>query len=324
MCTAITFPSKDFYFGRNLDLERSYNETVTITPRNYIFTLCNGTVITEHLAFIGMATVVDGYPLYYEATNEKGLSIAGLNFPENAVYYAFDESKTNITPFELIPWLMAGCASVSEAKQRLNEINLWDMSFSVDYPSTPLHWILADSSKSITIESLADGLHVYDNPVGVLSNNPPFPFHIQYLTGFMNLTVKTPENRFSTNINIKPYSLGMGAMGLPGDVSSASRFVKAAFTKLNSVCGESEEESVSQFFHILGSVTQQRGITTLPNGEFEITRYSCCCNATRGIYYYTTYNNRQITSVDMHKTNLNNREVTTYPLITHQQIYHQN
>lgn len=324
MCTAITYQTKDFYFGRNLDLEYSFNETVTVTPRKYPFHFRNGTVLNDHYAMIGMATVDEGYPLYYEATNEKGLSLAGLNFPKNAVYYSQCNNKTNIAPFELTPWLLGQCATVQEAMNLLSRLNLWNKPFSKDFPLSPLHWILADPSQSITIEPLSDGMRIYENPVGILTNNPPFDFQMQYLAGFMNLTAKQPENRFSQRISLLPYSLGMGAMGLPGDLSSPSRFVKAAFTKLNSISGDTEDESVSQFFHILGSVAQQRGLTTVRSDEYEITLYSSCCNTARGIYYYTTYSNRQISAVNIHHCDLDGDKIVTYPLVTKQQICMQN
>ena len=116
----------------------------------------------------------------------------------------------------------------------------------------------------------------------------------------------------------------MGAMGMPGDLSSASRFVKAAFTRMNSVSGNSEEESVSQFFHILGSVEQQRGCVCLGEGKYEITVYSSCCNMDRGIYYYRTYENSQITAVDMHKEATDGKALIRYPMIKEQQIRYQN
>lgn len=322
MCTAITYKTKDLYFGRNLDLEYHYSETVTVTPRNYVFRFRNGTVIDNHYAMIGMATVSNGYPLYYEATNEKGLSIAGLNFPDNAVYCPENETKENITPFELIPYLLGQCSTVDEALGKIENINLWDIPFSEEYPLSPLHWILADKNSCITLEPMKDGLKIYENPVGVLTNNPPFDYHMHNLANYINLTPNQPENRFGTDV--KPYSLGMGAIGLPGDLSSASRFVRAAFTKVNSVSGDSEEESVSQFFHILGSVEQIKGINCVRNKEYEFTIYSSCCNINKGIYYYITYNNRQINAVDMNKENLNGKKIITFSLVDNQKISNQN
>ena len=323
MCTAITYKTGDFYFGRNLDLDKSYGEGVTVAPRNYPFVFRNGRVLEKHYAMIGMATVSDGYPLYFEATNEKGLSLAGLNFPGNAVYYPFAEGKENIAPFELIPYLLGRCADMEEAMESLKGINIWNTPFSADYPLSPLHWILADKNRAVTIETIKDGMKIYENPVGVLTNNPPFDFHMLNLANYMNLTAQPPVNRFG-GVELRPYCLGMGSIGLPGDPSSASRFVRAAFTKLNSVSAPDEAESVGQFFHILGSVAQQKGVSVVREDEYEYTLYSCCCNADSGVYYYTTYTNSCISAVDMHREKLDGGSVVFYPLRKAQQICFQN
>ena len=187
-----------------------------------------------------------------------------------------------------------------------------------------MHWIISDSEESITVEALRDGIKIYDNPVGVLTNNPPFDKQLFALNNYMNLSNKSPKNSFAQNLELQQYSRGMGAIGLPGDLSSQSRFVRVAFVKMNSVSGEDENESVSQFFHILNSVDQQRGCCQLDDGKYEITIYTSCCNATKGIYYYTTYGNHQITAVDMHKENLDEDSLIRYPLIKGEHINYQN
>lgn len=324
MCTAITYQTRDFYFGRNLDLHISYGEKVTITPRNYPFFFRCGKKLEHHYAIIGMAAVADGYPLYFDATNEHGLSLAGLNFPDNAAYYPKAKDMDNITPFELIPWILGQCKTVDDALTKLEILNLWDEPFSKLFPQSPLHWLLSDRNQTVVLEPLSSGLQVIDNPLGILTNNPPFDYHMYNLANYMNLTTQVPQNRFSQKIDIKPYSLGMGGFGLPGDLSSGSRFIKASFTKLNSMCGDSESESITQFFHILGSVAQQRGLTAVGDTEYEFTLYSSCCNTDRGIYYYTTYENRQINAVSMGKENLDGKQLITYPLLQTQRINRQN
>ena len=324
MCTAATYTSKDHYFGRNLDYEFSYHETVTITPRNYPFHFRKAPTLEQHYAFIGMAMVIEDYPLYYDATNEKGLSMAGLNFPGNTDYKPYAEGRDNITPFEFIPWILGQCATIAETKELLDRINLVKINFSEELPLSPLHWMISDKESSITVECVKEGLKVYENPVGILTNNPPFDFQMLHLSNYMNLTSKVAVSRFSDDLALNAYSRGMGAMGLPGDLSSASRFVKAAFTKMNSFSGESESESISQFFHILGSVAQQRGCVQVRDDQYEITIYTSCCNVDKGIYYYTTYENSQISGVDMYKEDLEGKKPITYPLITGQQIRMQN
>ena len=324
MCTAATYKTKDFYFGRTLDYEFSYGDEVTVTPRNFPLVFRNTGEISSHYAIIGMAFVSDGYPLYYDAINEKGLGMAGLNFVGNAKYNKAKEGRENIAQFEFIPWILSQCSNVGEAKALLDKINLTDTPFSPQLPVAQLPWIIADRDGAITIEATESGLNIYDNPAGVLTNNPPFNEQMFMLNNFMNLSPRQPKNLFSSELPLTTYSRGMGALGLPGDLSSQSRFVRVAFTKMNSISGDSESESVSQFFHILGSVDQQRGCCEVEEGKYEITLYTSCCNADKGIYYYTTYDNHQITAVDMHRENLDGNSIVRYPLIKGEQIKMQN
>ncbi len=324
MCTAATYHTKDHYFGRTLDYEVSYGEEVVVTPRNYPFHFRHMGSLNSHYAIIGMATVAGGCPLYYDAVNEKGLGIAGLNFPGNADYKPLAEGKDNVATFELIPWLLGQCATVGEARGLLERMNLADTPFGPQFPVSPLHWILTDLEGAITVESVREGIRIYDNPVGILTNNPPFDYQMTNLTNYMSLSTEPPENHFSDRLELTPYSRGMGMLGMPGDLSSASRFVRAAFTKLHALSGETESESVSQFFHILGSVEQPRGCVHMGEGKYEITIYTSCCNMERGIYYYTTYENSQITGIDMHRENLDGTELCRYKLVTGQQIHMMN
>ena len=326
MCTAATYKTRDFYMGRTLDYEFSYGDEITVTPRNYSFTLRHGRKLENHYAIIGMAHVAGDYPLYYDAVNEKGLGIAGLNFVGNATYKPvnLNSDKKHITQFELIPFILGTCASLKEAKDALKNMDLVDTPFSPELPVGSLHWLIADETGSITVESVKEGLMVYDNPVGVLTNNPPFPLQMFQLNNYMHLSPKQPVNTFAEGLPLNAYSRGMGALGLPGDLSSSSRFVRAAYVKMNSRCSKDELSSVSQFFHILGAVDQQRGCCEVAEGKYEITLYTSCCNATKGIYYYTTYDNHQISAVDMHKTDLDGRELARFTPVTTEQVHYMN
>ncbi|HBI2077925.1 TPA: choloylglycine hydrolase [Enterococcus faecalis] len=324
MCTAITYVTKDHYFGRNFDYEISYEEVVTIVPRNYRLEFRKVPNLDTHYAMIGIAAGIADYPLYYDATNEKGLSMAGLNFAGYADYKMFEEGKTNVSPFEFIPWILGQCATVDEAKKLLETMNLVSIDFSETLPLSPLHWLLADKEKSIVIESVKEGLHIYDNPVGVLTNNPSFDYQLFNLNNYRSVSNETPKNSFSNKIDLDAYSRGMGGIGLPGDLSSTSRFVKATFTKLNSKTGNSESESISQFFHILGSVEQQKGLCDVGDGKYEYTIYSSCCNVDKGIYYYRTYEDSQINAVNMNNEDLESDRLISYPIIENQQINYVN
>ena len=314
MCTAVSFKTKDCYFGRNLDYEFSYEESIVITPRNYEFSFRNQRILSHHYAIIGMAFVQENYPLYYDAMNEMGLAIAGLNFPGNAFYFPRKKGKDNIGSFELIPWILSQCKSIKEVEKLLSKLNICDLNFNDQLKASPLHFMVTDKEEnSLVIESVKEGLKIYKNPVGVLTNNPPFDYHLLHLAQYMSVTSKEVKNDFSDKIELIPFSRGMGSIGLPGDLSSPSRFIKASFTKLNSKCDDSESASIAQFFHILNSVAQQKGCCQVGE-KYEYTIYSSCCNLNKGLYYYTTYENSQITCVNMHHYDLNESKLCCMPM----------
>ena len=196
-------------------------------------------------------------------------------------------------------------------------MNLTNTQFSENFPCAQLHWILADTSGCIVVESMKDELHIYDNPVGVLTNNPPFPQQMFQLNNYQSLSPRQPENTFAPELSLQSYSRGMGALGLPGDLSSASRFAKVAFTKMNSRSGDSELESVSQFFHILGSVDQQRGCcevaektnTKLPSTPPAATQQKASTTT-------LLTKNHQISAVNMNHENLDSSTLIRYPVLT--------
>lgn len=321
MCTSIAMRTQDFYFGRTMDLTGDFNASVVVTPRNFPFLFCRAEALKRHYALIGMAVLSEGYPLYADAVNEKGLCFAGLNFPDNAGYPE-EESRdqTNISPYELPFWILGQCATVAEAKTLFENTHLVNIPFSKYLPLTPLHWHIADRESSIVVEVTREGLLVQDNPVGVLTNNPAFPFQVTNLCQYMNLTPECANNCFSGLPDVRPFGQGLGSFGLPGDFSPASRFVRAAYLKLNSTCGQDEQSSISQFFHLLDSVTVVRGSVITEEKSCNVTTYSCCMNASKGIYYYKTYLNSQITAVDLNKEHLNTTNLKIFPLVKCQQV----
>lgn len=314
MCTAISYLANNHYFGRNLDVLSVYEESVTITPRHYPFLFRNGQKTGNHYAFIGMAHTEDDYPLYYDATNEKGLSIAALSFPSEAKYHEKSTDLIDLAPWELIPFILCQCETAAQAKKLLSKANIMSEKFREDIPLTPLHFLIADEKESFVAEPTENGLLLAENPVGVLTNSPPFDFQMQYLNLFMGLSNNPVENRFSKEISFQKFSRGMGALGLPGDLSSPSRFVRAVFTKVHALKGKDEAHDIRQFFHILGSVEQQMGCVQLGD-QFEFTAYSSCCDTRKGIYYYKTYDNFSIVGINMHKEDPDGEKIINYPVI---------
>lgn len=323
MCTAITLKTKDHYFGRNLDMEYSLGEQVVITPRYYEFDFRKLPILKSHYAIIGVAKIDKEYPLYYDATNEAGLSAAGLKFPGNAKYFPPDNGSYNIAPFEIIPFILGKFEKLSQVIEFFKNANVADIAYSKKFPLSPLHWIISDSERSITVETTKDGLVIYENTVGVLTNNPVFSHQMFNLNNFAHLSVNNPKKTFSESLAFNPYSEGLGGLGLPGDFSSMSRFIRTVFAKILSVCNNDELDSVGQFFHILSYAEQIKGCVKVDD-KYEITVYSSCCNTTKGIYYYSTYQNRAICAVDMHKENLDSDSLIVYDMENEEKIFYQN
>ncbi len=313
MCTAL---KHGHFFGRNLDYESSYGEEITITPRNFNYHFRFTKVKTKY-ALIGMAHIYENYPLYYDAMNEKGLAIAGLNFVGNTKFYTIDEKKENVAPFELIPWLLCQCKDLKEVKEKLKDIQIVNEAFNSYFPIASLHYMVSDLESSLVIECMEDGMHIHENPFHVLSNNPPFPYQQMNLNNYMHLSSKQPENQW--NATLAPYSRGMGAIGLPGDASSMSRFVRASF-----LASQSTQQDCNQFFHLLHGVEQVKGICEVKENTYEYTIYTSCCDQKEMIYYYSSYDNHQINAVTLFHENLDGSHLIAYPLINKEQINRQN
>lgn len=321
MCTSIAMKTNDFYFGRTMDLDFELHTSVVITPRNYPIAFRRSSVLRRHNALIGMAAITDGYPLYAEAANEKGLCMAALNFPDNA-YYPPEEDprKTNISPFELILWVLGQCGTVEEVRRLMDTTHLVHIPFSSRLPLTPLHWHIADQTCSAALEVTKDGLKLLDNPVGVLTNNPTFQFQLTNLSQYMNLVSGYPKNCFSGLEGIAPFGQGLGSFGLPGDYSPTSRFVKASYLCLNSVCEKNDPSSIAQLFHLLDSVSIVKGTVLSQQDACDMTTYACCINATRGVYYYKTYTNNQLTAISIRHEDLDQKNLRIFPMVVSQQI----
>lgn len=324
MCTSIAF-SAPALFGRNLDLEVPFGEQVVITPREYPFSFHYRPPMTRHFAMIGMASVANNVPLYAEAANEKGLYMAGLNFPQNAVYFPDSApDRENLAPYELIPLVLGTCATLAQARRLLENVRLVAVPFAPGYPLAPLHWHIADATGSLVAEPMADGLHLYEDPAGVLTNNPPFPFQQMNLNNYQGLSPRQPENRFSQALDLRTYGQGMGALGLPGDASPMSRFVRAAFLKTNAAMDGDEQMQIAQFFHILDSVAMVRGSVVTPEGKNDETRYSCCIDAACGVYYYKTYENSRLNAVSMFDEDLDSDHLMPFALVRGPQVHYVN
>ena len=306
MCTAIRFGAS---VGRNLDVYKGYGEEVIITPREYSIALRCEENIANHYAMIGIGTVSRGFPLYFDAVNEHGLYMAGLNYVGNAHYLKMREDKRSLAPFELIPYILGVCRTVEDAERELSKINLIDLPFSRELPNAELHWIVADKERAITVEPDADGLNIYNNPIGVLTNNPSFPYHILRLGDYATLSPDRPANRIVPELRLNFYSEGMGAIGLPGDLSSSSRFIRATFHTSHHRGG-----GVTDLFHLLASVEMPDGSVKVGD-LYERTEYTAVADLITSDYYYRTYDGAGIVTLRLSSENLDTPLLIRHPML---------
>lgn len=296
MCTAITFRAHHRLFGRTLDLEHDYGERITRIPSDRPLHFRHLPAMKEHHAILGMALDFPELPLIFDGMNDSGLAAAGLNFPHSAHYFASaPEGSLPLASFELIPYLLASCATIDQARAALERITILDIPHSEALPPSPLHWMITDGLHSLVAEPMENGLALFDNPVGILTNEPPFPHQLYALSSCLHLS-PAPQQNF-LGIDLAPYasySRGMGAIGLPGDSSSTSRFVRAAFTAACASPGESTEEDIAQFYHIAAAAAQVKGCVRLEDGSEVRTVYTSCCDLDAGRYYVERYERREL------------------------------
>ena len=298
MCTAIKTNGKRHLFGRTLDVEASYGEKVIISKRDYVFKFSPLKERASRYAMLGIGCVADEYPLYFDAVNEKGLAAAALSFVGNAVYREKEEGKYNVASFDFIPWILSNCQSVADAAELISKTNITSDSFSADMPPTSLHFIIADKDESITVESVKDGIKVYENQLGVLTNNPPFEYQLANACAYMYLDPRQSKNTIAPDVKLKHTSRGMGAFGMPGDYSSQSRFVRALFVK-NHIESIEDDGDVGKFFHVMDAVKVPYGCVVNEQGEKTYSVYTSCADIERIVYYFTTYGSRRIRAVSL-------------------------
>lgn len=328
MCTALTLKSEDGYhlFGRNMDLSYSFHQAVTLLPRNYeCKDRVTGNMRKNKYAIIGMAALIDDYPAFADAMNEKGLGCAGLNFPG---YCHFEKTpingKNNIAPYDLILWILSNFETVDEVAKGLQEVELVAIPMNEKTPIPTLHWIVADKyGKSIVIERTKEKLSVYENPIGVLTNSPTFDWHLTNLNEYMKTTPIQPQGTTWGEKELSPSGVGAGTNGLPGGFSGVDRFVRIAYLKAQNPPTENLEAGVSQFFHMLNNVAMPMG-AVISDDLQDFTIYTSCMCQEKGIYYYATYKSYGINAIDMNKEKLDAKEIKRFDYTETLQVTKQN
>lgn len=314
MCSGIRFVDDrgKMYAGRNLDWECGYGQAVTITPRNYERAYAFEAPARGY-AVIGTCIVVDDAPLYFDCGNEKGVYIAGLNFPGYAEYEKDAlPAKTNIAAYEFPLWVASNFASVDEIEVALKDVAIVGKRVNDRYPVSLLHFLICDDERSIVVEYMADGMHIHHNAVDVLTNQPTFDWHLEHLRSYLNLS-----SEFTPTVNwggagLAPYGSGEQLVGLPGSNYSPDRFVRVAYYNTHYPAQTGETANVVRLFRTLGSVEQFLGGGKMEDGNYEYTVYTGGFSAASNTYYMSLYEDPSIKSYPLDATALDGTELYTF------------
>jgi len=297
MCTAISFTSEPRVYGRNLDLDRRYGESIVCQPRGFSFPFRYARQ-RGRAALFGCAAVVRGVPLFYDALNEHGVYMAGLNFPKSASYSVARGRRDDLAPYELIPYLLSACESAREACREAARLNLVGEDFSPELPAARLHFFIADKSDCFAIEPTCGRLTVKEDPALVLTNEPALELHLKGLYGAV------PE--FSHG-GISQYPK------ISADPSSEARFIRAAVTARLASHGADEVGAISQLFHTLASVSVTEG--TAKDSKNHKTVYTSVASPDSNSYHYSTYDDPSVRSVCFSENDFSSSELISHKMI---------
>lgn len=314
MCTGVRFSDGEgnMYFGRNLDWSFSYGETILATPRNYRYEYVFGAHgKTAPNAVIGVGVVMADRPMYFDCANEHGLAVAGLNFPGYASFaHKPVEGTENVATFEFPLWITRNFDSVDEVEQALANVTLVSQVVPGQQESL-LHWLIGDGKRSIVVEQMADGMHVYHDDVDVLTNQPTFDFHMENLRNYMCVGNEMAKPINWGNATLSAWGAGVSMHGVPGDVSSPSRFVRVAYVNTHYPSQDDESANVSRLFHTLSSVQMVEGMAKMGNGQFERTLFTSGYSSKTNTYYMNTYEDPAIRSYTMTDFDMDSSELIT-------------
>ena len=299
MCTAIAFRSRqgDSLFGRTMDFSHPISPGVYVTPRGSVWTNRLRTIrLRSRYGILGIGQDLEGV-LFADGVNERGLSAAALYFPGYAAYDSPDTAggALVIAAVELNSFLLGMCASVEQAAALVRTVRIVGTEDPVTHSVAPLHWILTDrTGQCLVIEKTACGLLLHENPIGVLTNSPDFPWHMTHLRSFVQLRPEQEEQARWGNMELEPFGQGDGTWGLPGDFTPPSRFIRAAYLKGHIPAPETRQEAMMVGFHILENLSIPRGAVVTSRGTDDYTQYTAVLNTADGSYAVRTYEDGRI------------------------------
>jgi choloylglycine hydrolase len=347
-CTSFLLQAKDGtpVYGRTLEYGIDTKQSVVVVPRKHVYNPGGvrddkddtpGPEWSTRYAFVGVMS--GNLPFVSDGMNEMGLAGGSLYFPGSVGYAQADGAHPNKTfaPWEFLSWVLSNFATVAEVKAGLSDVKIVGLNILSPKDGQlppemnfllPYHFPFHDASgASIVIEPVDGVLKVYDNPLGVLTNSPSFDWHLTNVRNYLKmssapaapLTIKGPP--------FVAFGLGSGMLGLPGDSTPPSRFIRAVAYVATTLQLPAEQlkdgpQAVKLAEHILNNFDLPNGYvdTGSPQGEFEITQWSSIADLRAKKYYIKTYEDQTLREVDLTKINLGGKDLLISPLSTHQTI----
>lgn len=325
-CTGITLTAADgsVVRGRTLEFGRPLNSDVILIPRSFAFVGTtpdgkeDGLRWTAKYAAAGANGV--GLPIIVDGLNEKGLSGGLFYFPGFAGYQdvAPGERSRALAPWQLLTWALTSFATVDEVRAALPSVKVGAATLPAWGIVPPAHYFLADATgKAITVEYVAGALHVYDNPLGVITNAPTFDWHMTNLRNYITISPRSEAPVQLKSVTLDPLSTGGNLFGIPGDFSSPSRFVRATVFAHMTPQPATGDDAVTAGFHILDNFDIPKGSVPEPAGSdppYEITEWTTMSDLKALTFFIWTYDNRAIRTLDLTQVALDGAEIVTYKL----------
>ena len=307
-CTGISFLAEDggYVQARTIEWGNSYLPSeYVVVPRgqelvSYTPTGVNGLRFRAKYGMVGLAIIQKDFVA--EGLNEVGLSAGLFYFPKYGEYEKYNAAvrDKSISDLQLVSWLLGECSNVEEVKEAVKKVHV----INIDPRASTVHWRFAEpSGRQLVLEIIKGELHFYENTLGVLTNSPSFEWHLTNLNNYVNLFPGTAPNQQLGNIELSSFGAGSGFLGIPGDVTPPSRFVRAAFYQASAPQQETALETVFQCFHILNNFDIPVGIE-FPLGQVpcdipSATQWTSVTDMRNHVIYYRTMYNSVIRNIDL-------------------------
>lgn len=293
-----------FINGRSMEFSQPLGTQVVIQPRGDKIQADapnnkSGMTWTSKFGYVTMIGL--GLNRAVDGLNEKGLSFGALWQPDSIYPKVDDSQPQNVIPLDLMGnYILGNFSTVEEVKQALPSIQVWGRIIPELGMVPPLHFTVHDSSgKSIVIEFLNGKTEVFDNPIGVLTNAPEFPWHLANLRNYIRLTNQQAAAIKVNGFEVHPAGQGAGFFGMPGDWTPPSRFIRAAFLSNYSFKGKTAESGVNIAAHILNTFDIPLGIVASDDGKYEFTQWIVIKDLNNLVFYYRAYENLIMKKIDL-------------------------